>query len=590
MDKDFDPSDNTGGNEPQVERIAAPDREVVAQIALNLARVNANPTATENLDAVRADIQAHGLPAFFNAAVQTLAAEEARSTQAVQPEEALGFGLPALPFVVRGGGKVRQTWQDCIGSRIVQPLRVFYPTTLAELQEIIRQAEVENCRVKAVGSGHSFADVAGTRDFLIETHGLCKVLPLEPDLLRPDAIPETLFAAEAGMTFHDLNEALWQAGLGVENMGGYDGQTIAGVISTSTHGSGLAYGPLPSQVVALTLVVPGGRVLRVEPGNGISNPAAWSGRHPEIELKQDDEWFHACQVGLGCLGVIYAVVLRVQPRYYLKEQRTLSTWSQVRQDLQDGQVLRDNVHYEVLVNPYVTQSNGDHTCLVTRRNPAPPPAQPPLILPVRNVLVELAASAPGTSGVLLKVIDAFPWLTPDIVDGAMKAIVGDYTDRSYRVFNIGNANDVPAFGSEIAFPLESYLEGVEQILKITAQRQELGQAYLTSPFSLRFVKASPAHLSMMNGSDTCMVELISIDRTLGGRELLQEIETKMYAFGGRPHWGLLNFLTGAGGLIASMYPLLPQWLAIRDQLDPAGLFSNAFSERCGLTPSRFKRG
>lgn len=567
-----------------------PDREVVAQIALDLARLNADPSADDNRAAVRDQIQSHGLSAYFNAAAQTLAAEDLRSAQAAQPKTAVGLEGLALPVLTRDGGKMRQTWSDCIGSRSAQPLRIFHPTTLEELKTIIRQAEAENCRVKAVGSGHSFSDVAGTRDFLIETHGLSKTLPLEPGVLRSGAKPETLFASEAGITFRDLNESLWNAGLGLENMGGYDGQTIAGVISTSTHGSGLAFGPLSSQVVSLTIVGSGGRVIRVEPENGITNPGAWAARHQDIELKQDDDWFNACQVGLGCMGLVYSAVLRVQQRYYLEEQRTLSTWSQVRGELQNGQVLQDNVHYEVLVNPYATKPNGDHTCLVTRRNPTPEPDQPPIILPVRNVLIELAASLPGQSDVLLKVINTFPWFTPNIIDGAMEAIAETYIDRSYRVFNIGKANDVPAFGSEIAFPIHSCLDAVDQILKITGRRQELGQAYLTSPFSLRFVKASPAHMSMMQGTDTCMVELISMDHTVGSKELLQEIETEMYAFGGRPHWGLLNFLSGASGLIESMYPMLPKWQSVRSQLDPKGLFSNAFTERCGLTACTFVRG
>jgi len=567
-----------------------PDREVVAQIALDLARVNADPSADTSMEAVRSDIQNHGLQAYFHAAVQTLAAEEARSVQ--EGRAAVPFEAGEVPTfaVAPGGGVLRKTWLNCIGSRIVQPLRVFRPETLDELKSVIQQAEINHCRVKAVGSGHSFADVGSTRDFLIETHGLCRPLHLELDALRPEAGPETLFETEAGITVRALNEALWNSGLGLENMGGYDGQTIAGVISTSTHGSGIAYGPLPSQAVSLTIVSAGGRTVRVEPTDGITDPQVWAARHPDIELKQDDEWFHACQVGLGCMGVIYSLILRVRPRYYLKEQRTLSTWSRVRRELQDGQVLRDNDHYEVLVNPYATLPDGHYSCLVTRRNPVPEPGQLSLPAASRNVLIELAASVPGPSRLLLAALNAFPWFAPNIIDGAMQTLVDEYTDRSYRVYNIGMANEVPAYGSEIGFPMENYLEAVDHILEITGQRQALGQAYLNSPFSLRFVKASPAHLSMMQGADTCMVEMITLDHTVGGIELLQELEMEMYEFGGRPHWGLLNFLTGASGLIETMYPRFTEWQAIRSEMDPNGLFGNGFTERCGLTPRAFTRG
>jgi hypothetical protein len=243
----------------------------------------------------------------------------------------------------------------------------------------------------------------------------------------------------------------------------------------------------------------------------------------------------------------------------------------------------------VLVNPYRTHPNGDHTCLVTRRNPVPAPAGIPGHLPRRNFLIELAASIPGQNLALLAALNAFPAFTPTIIDEAMRAIDGVYIDRSYRVFNIGAANDVPAYGSEIGFTMDRCLDAVDCILRIAGQRQALGQAYLNSPFSMRFVKASPAHLSMMEGADTCMIEFISLDRTVGGREILQELETQMYEYGGRPHWGLMNFVSGAGGLVEAMYPLLPRWQAVRAELDPNGRFANAFTERCGLTPRRFVR-
>lgn len=577
------------------------DDQAVAQIAQSLAQVKANPASEADREAARSHMQTFGLEAFFQAALRTMDAGPmgvttpmggaAPAVRQAQEAESFGIGLVAPGALgVRGDqGQVRQTWQDWIGSRKTQPLRIYHPATRADLIAILREAEAKDCRVKAVGSGHSFSDVAATRDFLVETHGLNRPLALDQSVLRPDAAPETLFETEAGIIIHDLNEALWAAGLGLLNMGGYDGQTIAGVISTSTHGSGLAFGPLPDQVVSLTVAAAGGRMVRIEPAGGITDPVKWAVKHPDIELKQLDDWFHACQVSLGCMGIVYSVVLRVRPRYYLKEQRTLSTWSQVRQDLPGGLPVQVNSHYEVLVNPYATLPGGDHTCLVTRRNPVADPEEDPSDLPQRNFLVELAASIPGSGQALLGVLNAFPDFTPHIIDEAMRSIAGTYLDRSFRVYNIGAANNVPSYGSEIGFPLDHCVPAVEQILAITGRRQALGQAYLNSPFSLRFVKESPAHLSMMQGVDTCMVELISLDQTVGGKELLQEIETEMYAFGGRPHWGLLNFISGGGGLVEAMYPLLPRWQAVRESLDPKGRFANAFSERSGLTPRPFVR-
>jgi hypothetical protein len=63
----------------------------------------------------------------------------------------------------------------------------------------------------------------------------------------------------------------------------------------------------------------------------------------------------------------------------------------------------------------------------------------------------------------------------------------------------------------------------------------------------------------------------------------------MYGFGGRPHWGLLNFLSGGDKLIGSMYERYPTWLSLFQQLNPDGMFDNAFTDRCGISKHTFVR-
>lgn len=556
-----------------------------------LKQLEANPGSPELVAQARADLEQHGLEAFFAATARTPAAKRAKAVASAEralrtaAEPALEKGIfPAL----RGDQPLKRgTWKDCIGARVVQPLGIFRPTSLDELRSVLRQASQHGCQVKAVGSGHSFADVASTTDFLIETHGLSHVLDLEAHLLKPGVKPGTLFAVEGGMRVRDLNEALWERGLGLINMGGYDAQTIMGLASTSTHGSGIEFPPLSNFIESLTTVVANGRTIRIEPRDGITDPSRWAAAHPDIELVQDDEWYHAALVGIGCMGVVYAVVLRARERYWMIEQRSLTTWSAVKRELQDGAPLRDNRHWELLVNPYET--NGDHTCLITRRNPVPEPDRTPHALPQRNVIVELLAKAKFSGAVLLAALNHFPDLIPQVIDGALGPLARDYVDRSYRVFNIGAANEVPGYGSEIGFPMRTYIAATERILEITGQAQRVGQAYLTSPFSLRFCKASPALLSMMHDSDTCMIEFPMLVNTVGGTELLRKIEGEMYAFGGRPHWGLLNFISGGRDLIRAMYPAFDRWDAVRRQLDPEGMFANSFTERAGITAPRFAR-
>ena len=60
---------------------------------------------------------------------------------------------------------------------------------------------------------------------------------------------------------------------------------------------------------------------------------------------------------------------------------------------------------------------------------------------------------------------------------------------------------------------------METIFLVAAERRALGQVYQSSPIALRFVKASPAYLSMMHGRDTMMIELIGLNGNDGGIEL-----------------------------------------------------------------------
>src|SRR6266513_1915179 len=85
-----------------------------------------------------------------------------------------------------------------------------------------------------------------------------------PSSPRPAGPERPLVRAGAGVRIKELNAYLGEHGLALSNMGGYDHQTVAGVISTSTHGSGIKFGPLNDFVRSIDLVAGNGRVYRIE--------------------------------------------------------------------------------------------------------------------------------------------------------------------------------------------------------------------------------------------------------------------------------------------------------------------------------------
>jgi L-gulono-1,4-lactone dehydrogenase len=485
---------------------------------------------------------------------------------------------------------LRRKWRNHAGNQGIDPLRVLEPTTLQELVRIVQDAERDGCTVRAVGSGHSWSDVALTRGFLILPTAMAKALELEEDLLGSERTErEPLVRVQAGMRIRELNAHLDSLGLALRNMGGYDGQTIAGVISTSTHGSGLRFGPITDDVRSLDVVGSGGALYRIEPEGGITDRATFAERRPEWTLLQDDTAFNAARVGMGCLGVIYSVTLAVRDKFYLREVRTMSTWDQVRAQLLDGALLRDNVHCEIYFNPY--EIDGVHHCLITTRNEVTRQQYDSDPHRSRHFLAELLSRLPVTPWVINLIQGLWPSRSPSMIDRALKALADtDYTNVSYRVFNIGTANDLPAYSAEIGVPVDErglHIQAVEKIFQVAARHRELGHAYQSSPISLRFVQGSDALMSMMYGRDTMMIELIMLTHTEGGFELLADYEEALYALGGRPHWGQVNTLTGSDGLIDSMYPRFDDWLAVHRRLNASGVFDSPFSKRVGISAARF---
>ena len=144
--------------------------------------------------------------------------------------------------------------------------------------------------VRAVGAGHSFTDIALTNGHQVSLDAMDAVL---------DADRESgLVRVEAGITIHELSRRLWDLGLSLENLGDIDVQSIAGAISTATHGTGAKLRNIGANVVAVELVAGDGSV---------------------VELDESDlDGLRAARASLGALGIITAVTVRAVPAFVLE--------------------------------------------------------------------------------------------------------------------------------------------------------------------------------------------------------------------------------------------------------------------------------
>jgi FAD/FMN-containing dehydrogenase len=263
--------------------------------------------------------------------------------------------------------------------QLCTPSDIRHPKSLQNLIDAVKFARNKKLSIRALRSSHSFSNIAPSFDggILLDSHGMNRVLKVDTDSLRDPTPTNTLFSVESGITIKDLNDKLHDRALALLNMGAYDGQTLAGAISTGTHGTGITLGPMASSVRALVLVLENGTVYQIEPFNGISDPAKFEAGNSSIILKQNDGWFYSAVIAMGCMGLIYSYVLEVMPSYFLKENRSLTTWEQVKTELMFTPgggipaVLTENRHFEIDINPYTVKFQ--HSCVVQKKNLDPGP-------------------------------------------------------------------------------------------------------------------------------------------------------------------------------------------------------------------------
>src|SRR6202521_1083696 len=229
---------------------------------------------------------------------------------------------PALPVAFP---TMRDThgWRNWGGNQRCRPAVVESPRSDLEVAEAVRRARDAGQTVKVVGTGHSFTDIACTTGRMLSIDHLDRVVDVDLD-----ACPITV---EAGITIHRLNEELATRGLALANLGDIDCQTIAGAISTATHGTGATFGGLATFVRGLELVTADGEVLRC---SGDEEPEA----------------FHAARVGLGALGVLTRVTLQCVPAFTLHHLETRRHLDGVLDEL--DQLVDANEHFEFYWMPH----------------------------------------------------------------------------------------------------------------------------------------------------------------------------------------------------------------------------------------------
>ncbi|PYI65414.1 FAD-linked oxidoreductase [Arthrobacter livingstonensis] len=429
-------------------------------------------------------------------------------------------------------------WHNWAGDQRCRPEQVRHPSTVAEISAVVAAAGRAGTTVKAIGAGHSFTDIALTSGVQLHLDGLTGLQSVDRAARR------ATFAA--GTRLHEIPALLAPYGLAMENLGDIDRQSLAGAISTGTHGTGLAFGGISTQVAALELVTGTGAVLHC---SGHENPALFS----------------AARVGLGALGIITSVTLQCVDAFTLHAVERAEPLAGVLDGLLERQRAVD--HFEFYWFPHTGTA-------LTKTNTRFPPGQGPAgvePLTARAHLLDDVLVSNKLFSALCSLTGKVPAAIPRV--NAMAAhLTGnrEFADVSHRVF--ANERTVRFREMEYALPL-AVLPDVLRELDAMIGRRGFNISF---PLEVRCAAADDIPLSTANGRETGYIAVHQHLKT-DAFDYFRAAEEIFRAHGGRPHWGKWHFLHSED--FAGLYPDFKLFGSVRNVADPQRVFRNTYLDR-----------
>jgi FAD-linked oxidoreductase len=425
------------------------------------------------------------------------------------------------------------TWANWARDECCAPLQRRSPRSIPELQEAVVEAGATGLRVRAVGSGHSFSDIACTDGCMLSLHSLDGLL----DVDRATGLARV----QAGITIHELSRRLDEHGLALANLGDIDVQTIGGAISTATHGTGARLGNIPSFVESVTLVLADGSTL-------------------ECSRESEPDVLRAARVGLGSLGVIAEVTLRCVPAFTLRGVDEPAPLEDVLEGFEDRVLAND--HFEFFVFPHAD------TALTRTNNRTDDPPKP------RSRAAEYLNDVVLTNhafGLFCRAGRRYPRAIP-----AINRLVTRVAGKSVRVERSAAIFSSPRLvrftEMEYALPREVTPLAVRRVLAMIEERR----LQVPFPIEVRTVAPDDAFISTAAGRESGFVA-VHMFEGMQWEPYFRAVEEIMDELGGRPHWGKRHFQTAA-----TLRPRYPDWQRFQDvrtRLDPHGRFANEWTDR-----------
>jgi alditol oxidase len=438
-----------------------------------------------------------------------------------------------IPPLTTAPASERMNWA---GNVTFGAARIHHPTSLAELQALV----VGEQWIRALGTRHSFSDLADSPGSLVSLAGL-------PALLEVDSAAATAKIA-AGLRYADIGAALDKQGWALPNLGSLPHISVAGACATSTHGSGVGNGSLATAVSALEIVTAAGEVVTLGRDTQGALPGASFGGAS----------FGGAVVALGALGIVVSVTLDLVPSFSMTQRvfewlpletagdhfaeitggaysvSLFTDWSQPRFQVWFKQLTSEPDRPDQ-PGPPVSEA-----AWFTAR-PVDGPRHPiPGLDPV-SCTAQMGAPGPW--------FERLPHFRPDAVPSA-----GDELQTEYL---LPAADAVPALHA-----LASMHDQLHPVLRVCEVRRVAADRLWLSPAFQR---------------DAVALHFTWTPDTRAVMPVVELLEAQLAPFHPRPHWGKIFSLPSAR--VRGQYPRMADFQRLAGELDPAGKFGNAFTAR-----------
>ncbi|MGO4537112.1 D-arabinono-1,4-lactone oxidase [Paenibacillus sp. 2TAB19] len=423
-------------------------------------------------------------------------------------------------------------WSNWSGSVQATPRQVIMPSSIEEVVNTVLLCRREGRRLRTVGSGHSFTPIAASDDILISLDRMQGIVSVDPE-----ARTATVWA---GTKLKLLGELLFENGLAQENLGDIDVQSIAGAISTGTHGTGRTLGNIATQIAELTVVTGTGEVVQCTEQS-----------HPE--------WFKAFQISLGTLGIIVQVTLKLEPAYKLEYESRRIPLSECLQQL--PKLAGDNRHFEFYWFPYAQPCQIKLTNKtdkeVTGRRAWDHISEVWIENRLFGLLSEVSRRLPGTSKHISRI-------------SASQVPVGRKIDHSHRLF--ATQRYVRFNEMEYNLPAEAMAPAIEEMREAMSR----GKYRVHFPIECRYAKGDDIWLSPAHGRDSAYIA-VHMYKGMPHEAYFEAMEQIFLNYGGRPHWGKMHKLQAAQ--LQTLYPKWHSFQAVREELDPDRILLNDYMRK-----------